>query len=185
MKDQKQWLYATLALVGGIIGGALSGHLLPREAEAAAGAARVLKAEKFVLVDRSGNERGVIQVNENGAAIAFYDQKGSKRVVLGETSNGRDGLAIYGANGRQMAGFTVNEDNQSSVTLYDPANGRARVGLGVAASGEPALVLFDKNGRDRAEMHVTVNGKPGLALADEAGKTVSGLPVQGAQPPQQ
>jgi hypothetical protein len=94
-------------------------------------------------------------------------------------------LAIYGRNGREMAGFTVAEDNQSSVTLYDPASGRARVGLGVAANGEPALVLFDQKGHDRAEMHVTVTGKPGLALADEAGKTMAGLPVQESQPPQQ
>jgi hypothetical protein len=64
------------------------------------------------------------------------------------------------------------------VTLYDPSTGRARVGLGVSASGEPALVLFDQGGRDRAEMHVTVNGKPGLALADENGKSIAGLPVQ-------
>ena len=186
MKDRKQWLYAILALVGGVFGGALSGHIFPREAEAAAGAARVLKAEKFVLVDRDGKERGVIQVDaENGAGIGFYDHDGNKRVILGAAPNGRNGLAIYGRNGREMAGFTVTEDNQSSVTLYDPANGRARVGLGVAASGEPALVLFDKNGRDRAEMHVTVTGKPGLALADETGKTVAGLPVQESQPAQQ
>jgi hypothetical protein len=186
MKDRKHWLYAILALVGGVFGGALSGHIFPRDAEAAARAARVLKAERFVLVDRDGNERGVIQVDaKNSAAMGFYDQKGNKRVILGETADGRDGLAIFGTNGQQMAGFTVAEDNQSSVTLYDPANGRARVGLGVAASGEPALVLFDKNGRDRAEMHVTVNGKPGLALADEAGKTIAGLPVQESQPAQQ
>jgi hypothetical protein len=186
MKDRTHWLYAILALVCGVFGGALSGHLFPREAEAAAHAARVLKAEKFVLVDREGNERGVIQVGaENGAAIGFYDQNLRKRIILGETPNGRGGLAIYGNNGREMAGITVAADNQSSITLYDPANGRARVGLGVAASGEPALVLFDKNGRDRAEMHVTVNGKPGLALADESGKTIAGLPVQGSQPPQQ
>jgi hypothetical protein len=182
MKDRKYWLYAILALVGGVFGGALSGHLFPGDAEAAARAARVLKAEKFVLVDHDGNQRGVIQVDaENGAAIGFYDQNGNKRVILGETPHGRNGLAIYGTNGRQMAGFTVAGDNQSSVTLYDPANGRARVGLGVAATGEPALVLFDQKGRDRAEMHVTVKGKPGLALADETGKSFAGLPVQGSQ----
>jgi hypothetical protein len=219
MKDRKQWLYAILALVGGVFGGALSGHLFPpRDAEAAAErvarvraahAAGVVKATKFVLVDRDGTERGVIEVNsrgiadialndqsgrrrgefrvgaEGGGAIGFYDRNGDKRVILGETPNGRDGLAIYGTSGRQMAGFTVAEDNQSSVTLYDPASGRARVGLGVAASGVPALVLFDQEGRDRAELHITVNGKPGLALADESGKSVAGLPVQEAQPPQQ
>jgi hypothetical protein len=216
MKDRRQWLYAILALVGGVFGGALSGHLFPpRDADAAAGRlarthAGVVKATKFVLVDRDGNERGVFEVNsrdvadialndgsgrlrselhvgaDDGGAIGFYDENGDKRVMLGETTNGRNGLAIYGSGGRQMAGFTVNNDNQSSVTLYDPANGFARVGLGVASTGEPALVLFDQSGRDRAEMHVTVNGKPGLALADESGKSVAGLPVQESQPaPQQ
>ena len=122
---------------------------------------------------------------EGGGAIGFYDQNGDKRVILGETTNGRNGLAIYGSNGRQMAGFTVADDNQSSVTLYDPANGRARVGLGVSANGAPALVLFDQAGHDRAELHVTVTGKPGLALADESGKTMAGLPMTESQQPQQ
>jgi hypothetical protein len=187
MKDRKYWLYSILALVGGFFGGALSGHLFPpRDAEAAAAAARVLRAEKFVLVDRDGRQRGEFRVGaDGGSAIGFYDQNGAKRVVLGETPKGRNGLAIYSSSGRQIAGFTVAEDNQSSVTLYDAANGRARVGLGVAANGEPALVLFDQNGRDRAELHVTVTGRPGLALADESGKTIAGLPVQESKPPQQ
>ena len=64
------------------------------------------------------------------------------------------------------------------MTLYDPNTGVARVGLGVAANGEPALALFDQHGRDRAELHVNAQGKPGLALADEAGKTVAGLPME-------
>jgi hypothetical protein len=212
MKDRKYWLYAILALVGGGFGGALSGHLFPREAEAAARAAREIKAEKFVLVDHDGNERGVIEVSstgvagvsledqtgrqrsvlrvgtDGGAAIGFYDQNGAKRVIVGETPNGRDGLAIYGTSGRQISGFTVADDDASSVTLYDPTTGRARVGLGVSAKGEPALVLFDQSGRVRAELHVNDKGKPRLALADESGKSIAGLPVQEqtqAQPPQQ
>lgn len=211
MKDRRHWLYASLALVGGIFGGALSGHLFPPEgvADAAARAARVIRAEKFVLVDHDGTERGVIQVTSRGvaevslddnrgrargefrvggdgvAAIGFNDQNGAKRVILGATPAGRNGLAIFGNNGRQIAGFTGAEDNQSSVTLYDPANGRARVGLGVAANGEPALVLFDQKGRDRAELHINDKGKPGLSLADETGKSISGLPMQEPQAPQQ
>ncbi len=206
MKDRRHWLYASLALVGGILGGALSGHLFPREAEASAHGARELKAQKFVLVDSDGNERGVFQVDgrgvagvsledqtgrqrsefrvgsDGGAAIAFYDHAGNKRVLLGETAGGRDGLAIYSIGGRQIAGFTVADDNASSITLYDPTNGRARVGLGVSPDGEPALVLFDSAGHDRAEMHVHADGKPGLALADENGKTIAGLPMQQPQP---
>jgi hypothetical protein len=68
------------------------------------------------------------------------------------------------------------------VTLYDNKTGFARAGLGLAADGAPALVLFDQSGKDRAELHVTSAGKPGLALADENGKSMAGLPmVQPAQ----
>lgn len=209
MKNRTHWIYALLALTGGIIGGALSGQFVARDAEASARAARVLKAEKFVLVARDGTERGVIEVNsrgvasvalndqkgrrrgefrvgaDSGGAVGFFGQDGNRRVIVGETPNGRDGVAIYAANGRQMAGFTVAKDNQSSVTLYDPASGRARVGLGVASSGIPALVLFDEKGRDRAELHVNADGKAGLALADESGKSIAGLPMQEAPQVQQ
>lgn len=211
MKNRKHWTYAALALAGGIIGGAVSSQLLPAEglALASARAAREIRAERFVLVGHDGTQRGIIQVNQRGyaeialqdglgrtrtemrvstdgtGAFGFFDANGAKRVIVGETPSGRDGIALYSTAGRQLASFSVAEDNQSSVTLYDPNNGRARVGLGVASNGEPALVLFDQYGRDRAEMHVNVNGDPGLALANASGKTIAGLPVEQAQQSQQ
>ena len=216
MKDRSQWLYAILALVGGVFGGALSGQLFPHDAEAApshrvarvmaAHGAGVLKATKFVLVGRDGTERGVIDVNSLGVAevalndeqgrrrgefrvgadggnsIGFYDENGNRRVTLGETPSGRNGMAIYGTSGRQMAGLTVSDDNQSSITLYDPQSGRARVGLGVAANGVPGRSCCStRTAVDRAELHVNVDGMSGLALADESGKSVAGLPVSESQ----
>lgn len=203
MKNMRHWLYGVLALTGGILGGAIASRVAPVEglALASSHAAREIRAEKFVLIGPDGTERGDIQVTARGiadvelndgqgrdraefhvgadgtSAVSFYDEVGVKRVVLGNTA-GRDGLAIYASNGRQLASFAVAEDNQSSVTLYDPNTGVARVGLGVAANGEPALALFDQKGHDRAELHVNSSGKPGLALADESGKTVAGLPIE-------
>src|SRR5579863_10297918 len=82
MKDRKFWLYPILALVGGVFGGAFSGQFFPRDAEAAARAARVLRAESFVLVDSDGRQRGAFRVDdEGGSAIVFYDQDGARRVV--------------------------------------------------------------------------------------------------------
>ena len=65
-----------------------------------------------------------------------------------------------------------------NLTLYDPNTGRARVGIGVAANGSPAVVLFDQKGNDRAELNINSKGKAGLALADENGKTIAGLPAE-------
>src|SRR5260221_6428771 len=136
MKDRNHLVYASLALVGGIFGGAVSGHWFPPTgADAAVHASRALRAEKFVLVDHDGKERGVFDVNKlgeaqialmddsgrsraefqvggNGAgAIAFYDQHGNKRVVLGASPSERNGLGIYSKSGRQIAGFTAAEYN--------------------------------------------------------------------------
>jgi hypothetical protein len=48
--------------------------------------------------------------------------------------------------------------------------------LGVAAKGEPALVLLDQSGADRAELSLRTDGRPGLALVDGQGKVIAGLP---------
>jgi hypothetical protein len=100
--------------------------------------------------------------------------------LVGEATSGRNGIAVYDSNGRQLASLSASADNQPSLTLYDPNTGRASVGLGVAEAGQPALVLFDQDGRDRLELHVNKDGNPGIALANAEGKTVAGLPVREA-----
>jgi hypothetical protein len=207
MMNLRHWLYGVLALTGGILGGAIASRVAPAEGLALAAthgmhSMKEVRAQKFVLVSSDGTERGIIQVTsrnfadielddasgrdraefhvsgEGTSSLTFYDADGSKRVQLGSTPEGRDGLAIFASSGRQLSSFSVSEDNQSSVTLYDPNTGVARVGLGVAASGEPALALYDEKGHDRAELHVNSSGKPGLALADESGKTIAGMPME-------
>jgi hypothetical protein len=106
-------------------------------------------------------------------------------VLVGEATQGRNGIAIYGSNGDQLAGLTATSDNQANLTLYDPNTGRARVGIGVAANGSPAVVLFDQKGNDRAELNINSKGKAGLALADENGKTIAGLPAEATGQAQQ
>ena len=110
--------------------------------------------------------------------MGFFDEHGLRRVLIGEASQGRNGVAIYSSNGSQLASLTATLDNQVNLTLYDPNTGRARVGIGVAANGSPAVVLFDQKGNDRAELNINSKGKAGLALADENGKTIAGLPAE-------
>jgi hypothetical protein len=198
---RRNWLYASLALAGGLLGGMMAIELAP-SAALAARHSRTVTAEEFVLVskggtrraslgvsaregaelamnDSSGHERADFRVTEDGTAqLNFFDQKGIRRVLVGETPKGRNGVAIYSGSGRQIAVLSVAEDNEASLTLYDSDSGRARVGVGMSTKGLPAVVMFDENGHDRAELHVTQSGKAGLAFADENGKTVAGLPAQ-------
>ncbi len=202
MTKGKNWGYAMLALGGGFLGGLVATQLAPAVANAAhaAHAAHTIKAEQFELVDRAGTRRAALEVTANEmadlllydgdghdraelrvsrdgiATLGFYDDKGARRVLVGEAPGPTNGIAVFGSKGRVQASLTVNANDEASVTLYDPNTGRARVGLGVATSGTPALALFDEKGNDRAELHVGATGKPGLALADEAGKSIAGMP---------
>jgi hypothetical protein len=188
-------LYAFLTLIGAIIGGAVVTQL-GASAAMAAGHVRTLSAEQFVLLDRDGTQRAVMKVAPDGtthlamfdghkrdradfrvtrdgaAAIGFYDQKGSPRVLVGASIDGRNGLAIYSTGGKQIASLSVTENNEASLTLYDPNTGMARAGLGTGPNGTPALALFDQGGTDRAEIHVRANGKGGLVLVDENNKAI-------------
>ena len=205
MKEAKPWLVLVVALVGGMIGGALSTHLGEGSAYALhRGAAKGIRADKFILVGPDGRERGVWQVTSGGladlsmndqegknraelrvaqdgrASLGFFDEQGVKRVVLGATAKlqGRSGLGIFGPDGKQLVGLTAAPSGEASLTLYEQKSGLARAGLAVAGNGEPALVLFDQKGKDRAELHVHADGKPALALADENGKTIAGVSPQ-------
>jgi len=206
MVKGKNWAYAMLALGGGLLGGVAATQLAPAVADAAHGV-HTVKAEQFVLVDKAGKQRAALEVTASGLAdlvlydgagddraelrvsrdgvstLGFYDDKGARRVLIGQATGGRNGVTVYGNSGRLLAGLTVNANDEASVSLYDPTTGRARVGLGVATTGAPALALFDEMGHDRAELHVGATGKPGLALADETGKSIAGMPEKEAPAP--
>ncbi len=199
--SKRTWLYVALTLSGGFIGGVAATQLAPSTAIASR-AARSIKASEFVLVDSDGTKRAALQMTDDHSAelvmydassreranilvtkngvgtIGFSEDAGAPKVLIGAAPGGRDGVTLYGQNNKLLAGLTVGNNNEPSLTLYDPNTGRARVGLGVAGNGTPALVLFDGNGKDRAELHVNPNGKPGLALADENGKTIAGMPAK-------
>jgi hypothetical protein len=206
MHRERNWIYALLTLGGGLVGGIAATQLAPVAADAALGH-HTIKAESFVLVDKKGVQRAALEVSANGLAdlvmydgegtdraelrvakdgastLGFYGENGTRRVLIGAVRGGRNGVTVYGADNRLLAGLTVSENDEPALTLYDPKNGRARAGLGVADESS-AVALYDDAGRDRAELHVNASGKPGLALADENGKSIAGLPQKEAAPQQ-
>jgi hypothetical protein len=206
MKNGKPWLTVTMALLGGMVGGAVATMLGASNAFAVRHSqhARTVTAEKFVLLGRNGDERAIIQVSDKGTAaiylndesgkeraelkvaadgrgsLGFYDSDGHKRVVVGAggASGSQAGVGIFSADGDQVAGLTASLGGEVNLTLYDGKTGLARAGLGLASDGTPALALFDQNGKDRAELHLDKSGNPGLALADVNGKSIAGLPME-------
>jgi hypothetical protein len=199
---KKSCSQALLIFAGAAFGGFLSGHVWPVDSSAIASIRhpKTLTAEKFVLVDSAGKRRGSIQVTEGGmatvalsdangmdrtelrvaadggAGLGFFNKEGRELSVFGEGVDGRTGLKIFGAQGKQVVTLSSRPDGESALTLYDVNTGKARAGLGVAAKGEPALILLDQSGAERTELSLRTDGRPGLALLDGQGKIIAGLP---------
>jgi hypothetical protein len=111
---------------------------------------------------------------------AYDHTAGNQRVVVGDgaSSQSQAGIGVFSADGNQVASLSSTASGEVNITLIRQQDRIRRAGLGLAADGAPALVLFDQNGRDRAELHVNSSGKPGLALADENGRSIAGLPME-------
>src|SRR5271167_2233232 len=77
-----EWLYLVIALVGGIIGGAVSNRLtaaVPAVAAQVPGAvaatpAKAIAAQEITLVDAKGKPRAMLQLNDDGLPVfRMYD----------------------------------------------------------------------------------------------------------------
>src|SRR6516225_3837191 len=128
MLNSRNWLYAAIVAAGGFAGGLTVMQFAPGDALAARHHnVRILTAEEFDLIDRSGNKRAALQVTprgmadlmmfdgkgndraefrvarDGGSSIEFFDTNGNQRVLVGESPRGRNGIAIYDSSGRQLA----------------------------------------------------------------------------------
>ena len=199
MHVSRSWLCVCLTVTAGLVGGAISGSLWSIDVSAAARRGKTVEAERFVLVDASGRQRAALQVLPSGrvdlsmqdakggdsvklgveadgsASIGFFNPTGQRVALFGQGSDGHTELLLSSPEGKGLARLASTPNRESALTLYDTKTGRARAGLGVAATGEPALVLLDHNGRARAELSLTAKGTPGLALVDEQGKPLAGV----------
>ncbi len=134
-----------------------------------AAAPKIVEAEKFILRDAGGVERGEIFANENGRGLVFFNKNGERALAL-LVSDQVNGLIIMDQNGnvRQSISSKVDESSWSifhpgsdsaqfevvdnglgtALTVRDRTNGD-RVSLGISNKGA-AVTLIDKDGANRA-----------------------------------
>ena len=132
---------AACSLLGGMISGRLLTAKAATETKAEEQDKKVVTAEKFVVVDKNGKERAVLDVSEGRSGLWIYDENGKPRVVLGGIQEG-GGLGL------------------------SDKNGKLRISL-VEGTGRGGLYVTDKNEKLRAAFGMTWKGRVGLVLADE------------------
>jgi hypothetical protein len=130
---------------------------------------KVIEAEKFVLKDNSGNERGQLFATQKAWGLVFFNEDGTKAATLAVNSE-LSAVLLFDHNGNIRHSLTATLD-ESAWKVFHPGSEEAqfqvvdnglgtvldvrdrankpRVELGVSSRGS-ALNLSDSNSRIRA-----------------------------------
>ena len=103
MKRRQYLLLVVLAVVAGLIGGAVSNRLFVARTAEAQGTKqheRVVIAEEFRLVDKEDNLRGIMGFSDNGGPeLSLYDKGGTTRINMALSDYGEPMLSLSDEDG--------------------------------------------------------------------------------------
>ncbi len=155
-----------LGFLAGFLGGRLATPPGPEKAV-------VVRAEGFVLVDRTGRERARLGLDAQGMAhLKFYGEDDTALVSLAVDSQGGAALALGDDKRRQAVVLTVAPQGPQDMAFYH--DGHLRLGLEVLKNGEPAVSLYDQGSRVIA-LGLTKPGDPHLVFYGDDQKTALDL----------
>jgi hypothetical protein len=175
-----------LALVAGVIGGALSSKILWRQQETPEDSMmkKVIVANEIHLVDHQGKARWVLAFSKDGEpSVTFVNKDGWAPMAMGVN---RHGFPFFNMILQPRKG------GGPSLTLMD-GRMKNRAVLGLWENGEPHLTLLDRDGQVRATLGSTVirDSMTGssvrrpcssLVLFDERGKIIWSAPQHVVRP---
>jgi hypothetical protein len=141
---------------------------------------KVVRAEKFELVDPAGTVRATLGPNGTQAhSLTFYDQTGTPRAGIGvSTDGGRSMLQLMGP--ASTVALVVEADGTARIVLQ--SHHGQRIGLGLTPDGMAMLSFFDAASILRAGVILDAekeDGRLGLILRDERSQ---GQPCQPSAP---
>ena len=90
-RENRRLKKAGVAILAGIAALVLMGHVVGE---------KVVAAERFVLLDSSGQPRAVLAVAKGGSGLYLYDNKGKLRAGLVGGTADETGLTLYHKNGK-------------------------------------------------------------------------------------
>lgn len=140
----------------------------------------VVRADRFEVVDGSGQVRGSLGLGEEGPVLELVDAAGSYRARLETGALGPE-LRLDGPEGQLRIGLGDVVQEGAGLSLYD-TSGRLRLGLAYSGPRGTNLVLADDAGRVRVGLTVDSAG-PYLALLGPGGAPTWERPQAAAQQP--
>lgn len=131
-------------------------------------AKKVIKAERFELVDGNGETRGSFAVNDDGSShLMLYGEEGKVRGALVVEPDGMAGFFLYGKDRKPRGSFVIMPSDLSGFALFHN-DGQPHILLRLEPDGLPSVFLYDKM-RKRGWFGVDEE-EAGLRLYDKDGK---------------
>jgi hypothetical protein len=158
---------AAVGLLAGFLGGRLAPVPVPKPAA-------VIQAESFQLVNRAGQIRGRLGLEDHGVVrlVLFGRDAEAPLVSLAADPQGGAYLELRDDQGQSAVVLQTYPQGARNIALYH--NGNLRLGLEVRQNGEPAVNLFDK-GSQLITLGLTPQGDPHLAFYGEGQKAALDL----------
>lgn len=148
----KEWLYLTVALFGGMLGGAISSRIHSGAALASDAPVKRIAAQEIVLVDGAGNTRAQLHLNDDAQPVLeMMDHAGKIRAGLGFVGLDQIALRMADHSGAMRIDLEISTDQFPMLRLLDTQM-RPRALLGVDSDGDPALDLYDSSGKVMREL---------------------------------
>lgn len=155
-ENRRLKLFGAVILFG-ITGGVLMGQ--------AGKTVEVVEAERFILRDSKGRNRGGLAVTNDAPILYFKDGEGHTRAALGVGANGDPSLELIDQDLKSGVELSVRNRGVIGLQIHDK-NKKPRLGLHLKTDGRPLLSLADKRGNTRAELIVLSNNTPALKFYD-------------------
>lgn len=132
-----------------------------------AAAPKVVEAEKFILRDSSGTERGEMFATDTARGLVFFNKNGQRGIALA-VSDAMNAVMISDPNGNLRQTMTTSMD-ESRLGLYRPGSDSAQFEVVDNTQGT-AVTVRDRTNVDRVTLGESAKGAA-IVMADTDGKT--------------
>jgi hypothetical protein len=132
---------------------------------AASTAPKIIEAQKFILKDGAGNERGELFATDKAWGLVLFNKNETKAASIFVSSE-MNGVILSDQNGNLRQSLTTDLD-KSELNIYRPGSDAAQFEVIDSPLGA-ALTFRDRANNDRVNLGVSPKGSA-LTLADESG----------------
>jgi hypothetical protein len=133
----------------------------------------IVRAERFELVDSSGQLQAVLGTLEEVVGLTILGPTGEAQVRAAVSGDGLPIVAVRNPTGSTGIGLAVRADDTALLNVVSASTGRVAVGAGLGTAG---ITIHDPADRGRAAIVLRPDGSPGIVLLNEAGQPVWQVP---------